>query len=74
MAGSLTIVNAIAALVGILLLKILLRRTRQRAPLPPGPKGLPVIGNVLDMPKSHEWYKFTEWNEQYGMFSVHTSP
>ncbi|TFY75063.1 hypothetical protein EWM64_g8950 [Hericium alpestre] len=31
------------------------------APLPPGPKGLPVIGNVLDMPKSQEWLTFAKW-------------
>ena len=35
-------------------------------PLPPGPKGLPLIGNMLDMPKEHEWVTFTEWKRKYG--------
>lgn len=37
-----------------------------RAPLPPGPKGLPIIGNVLDMPKSFEWVTFIEWSRKWG--------
>ncbi|KAF7360790.1 Cytochrome P450 [Mycena venus] len=35
-------------------------------PLPPGPKGLPLIGNVLDMPKSHAWKTFAQWGDIYG--------
>ncbi|KAJ7723816.1 cytochrome P450 [Mycena metata] len=35
-------------------------------PLPPGPKGWPLIGNVLDMPKSHPWKTFARWGEIYG--------
>jgi hypothetical protein len=35
-------------------------------PLPPGPKGWPLIGNVLDMPKSHAWKTFAQWGDIYG--------
>ncbi|KAJ7127635.1 cytochrome P450 [Mycena epipterygia] len=35
-------------------------------PLPPGPKGWPIIGNVLDMPKSHAWKTFARWGDIYG--------
>lgn len=39
---------------------------RTRLPLPRGPPGWPIIGNVLDMPSEQEWFKFTEWRDTYG--------
>jgi hypothetical protein len=38
----------------------------KRPPLPPGPKGLPLLGNLFDMPKSREWLTFAKWGQQYG--------
>ncbi|KZT31335.1 cytochrome P450 [Sistotremastrum suecicum HHB10207 ss-3] len=35
-------------------------------PYPPGPKGLPLLGNALDMPAKEPWTKFAEWKKQYG--------
>ncbi|KAF8897012.1 cytochrome P450 [Mucidula mucida] len=37
------------------------RRTR---PLPPGPKGLPLIGNLLDFPTVDAWIAFKDAGEQ----------
>ncbi|KAJ3558862.1 hypothetical protein NM688_g675 [Phlebia brevispora] len=43
---------------------------RLRKSMPPGPPGLPLLGNYLDM-GSFVWFKFTEWKEQYGsIFSL----
>ncbi|TFY59478.1 hypothetical protein EVG20_g7775 [Dentipellis fragilis] len=53
------------AVVGLWLLKRVLT-SRPSAPLPPGPKGFPLIGNVLDMPTSHEWVTFTRWAKEFG--------
>ena len=39
-------------------------------PLPPGPKGLPFVGNILDMPSEKEWLTFAKWGEIYGGFYV----
>ncbi|KAJ7600311.1 cytochrome P450 [Mycena floridula] len=38
----------------------------RKAPLPPGPRGLPVLGNILDFPRSRLWVKFTELGKKYG--------
>ena len=34
--------------------------------LPPGPKGLPIIGNIYDIPEKFEWVTYRELSRQYG--------
>ena len=41
------------------------RRNHGRA-LPPGPNGLPVLGNALDLPGQDQWEKARQWGEKYG--------
>ncbi|EON62419.1 hypothetical protein W97_01641 [Coniosporium apollinis CBS 100218] len=41
-------------------------RCPKDAKLPPGPKGKPLVGNLLDIPPYHSWLKFKEWADQYG--------
>lgn len=33
---------------------------------PPGPKPLPFIGNLLDVPREETWKTFAEWRGKYG--------
>ena len=37
-----------------------------RLPLPPGPKGYPLIGNLFDMPAQSSWIVYDEWRKTYG--------
>ena len=37
-------------------------------PYPPGPKGVPFLGNIWDVPKDHGWFKFKEIGDTLGAF------
>ncbi|TFK33958.1 cytochrome P450 [Crucibulum laeve] len=37
-------------------------------PLPPGPKGHPLIGNLRDLPTSFEWITYHKWCKDFGKF------
>ncbi|KAJ7228990.1 cytochrome P450 [Mycena pura] len=54
-----------AVFCALFLLKSLLS-LQQVYSLPPGPKGLPIVGNVLDMPSEKEWETFSAWSDKYG--------
>lgn len=55
--------DAIAVAVGLLILRRLLNKLRAKPssslPLPPAPPGLPLIGNVRDIPTGHAWLGYT---------------
>jgi hypothetical protein len=37
-------------------------------PLPPGPKGYPIIGSLLDFPTFRPWLTYDQWSKVYGVF------
>lgn len=50
-----------------LIVSLIKNNLRRGGPLPPGPSGLPILGNALDMSGAHPWIKYTEWSRQYGL-------
>ena len=46
------------------------RRNPARMPYPPGPKGYPVIGNLLDIPNAFIYKRFREMSRELSTFYV----
>lgn len=64
-----TITPLVLGLTGVVLLLawyVIGDKLRGRPPLPPGPRGLPIIGNMLDMPKDYEWLHWSKHKDLYG--------
>ncbi|KAJ7107925.1 cytochrome P450 [Mycena epipterygia] len=52
------------ALVSAFLVASLLRKARKD--LPPGPQGLPIVGNAFQMPVEKPWVTYGAWAKKYG--------
>ncbi|KAK7695619.1 hypothetical protein QCA50_000255 [Cerrena zonata] len=65
MPSSLFILDTTLVALGLYILRQYLI-SRNRPPVPPGPKGLPLVGNVLDMPTSYEWLAIAKWTKRWG--------
>ncbi|CAP92710.1 Steroid 17-alpha-hydroxylase/17,20 lyase [Penicillium chrysogenum] len=69
-------ISTVAALALVLLfLRAVLNSWRIQRKLPPGPPGLPLIGNIHQIPAVRAHQKFTEWAKVYGgLYSFRIGP
>lgn len=60
-----TVLITTVTTLSLLILRSFLRKRKLAAlgPLPPGPKGVPVLGNALDLPKTQEWLTYAKWGK-----------
>jgi len=54
----------VLAIVALTLARISAKRRRLR--LPPGPRQLPFLGNVQQLPEEYQEYTFAEWGRRFG--------
>jgi hypothetical protein len=69
------ILEASVLLLSLYLLRrwVTIRTARDAIPLPPGPRRLPILGNLLNRPKNNPWLTLTKWAEEYGTVHLLTS-
>ncbi|KAJ7488325.1 cytochrome P450 [Mycena latifolia] len=58
------VIQIVSFLVVLLCARYLLRRGRP--PLPPGPRGWPLIGNIFDLPTHTAWQSFAQMGTKWG--------
>lgn len=54
-------------ILGLVVFCVFFYLTSPSRKLPPGPRGYPIIGNLLEL-GSGQWIKFAEWQKTYGQF------
>ncbi len=62
------ILDFLLLVLGAFLVSRLVRK-RTPGPVPPGPRGLPLVGSVLDIPLTYQWYHFSNWSQRWGKFT-----
>jgi hypothetical protein len=58
------LLSVVVAFSGLAFLAV--RTSRRRLPYPPGPRRLPIVGNLFSMPSRVEWKVYKKWSEDCG--------
>ena len=65
-----SIANVVAVLLFLTTVQAIRDHRRRRGlPHPPGPRPLPIIGNLLDIPKQFSWLTYTRFAKTHGSHS-----
>ncbi|PFH48299.1 hypothetical protein AMATHDRAFT_42349 [Amanita thiersii Skay4041] len=67
--------NLVACLSSVVLMFFIYRKNKRSGyknlPLPPGPKGRLLVGNLLDIPRRAEWITYHEWCTEFNTDILH---
>ncbi|KAJ7126055.1 cytochrome P450 [Mycena epipterygia] len=67
----LELISSVATVAGLALCVKYLKR--DSGPPPPGPRPLPIVGNLLDIPEREQWLAYQDWSHKYGSDVIHMS-
>ncbi|KAK1227700.1 hypothetical protein PQX77_009288 [Marasmius sp. AFHP31] len=69
----LRIADILAILILVEVLALYLRKLTGTRPgcLPPGPRGLPLLGNMFQLPTSFEWVTYNRWCKEFDTDIIH---
>lgn len=59
-------------LVGMFVAYLVYRLDTERSPFPPGPRKIPLLGNIFSLDLSCPWALFTKWKGDYGLSHLPT--
>ena len=71
MASLLNVFDLAGVLLAVWLVRKVATRPKHFGRLPPGPKPLPIIGNLLDMPSYKPWETFSVWKQRWGKWCMY---
>lgn len=54
------------SILAVLTATYLFQRKRSKLPLPPGPRGVPIFGNLFQIAPKYQWRQQQEWTQKYG--------
>lgn len=72
MGALILVTDVVLGAVGLYILKTFLTPKKTPAPLPPGPKPKPIVGNVADLPPpgEQEWVHWLKHKDLYGKNNI----